>query len=225
MRRVLLATLAFAVSVSISWGHLTSGSLKFSRQGPYHPGDTLTISFRVGVIHGNCNIDLRLDGKKWTSLKANLPAPAVQTYTYKWTVGTDTTSRGKIRICQLNGSTCTDADSTDDPDGRQKGSRYVLISQPFTIAATSAILPGTTDDVPALSMSAPGAVDIAFSLVSEGMVNLTAYDARGRETAVLLNTRYPAGSHRLSLFSEALRAHPEWILRLNAAGHSQALHR
>jgi hypothetical protein len=72
---------------------------------------------------------------------------------------------------------------------------------------------------------APGAFDLAFSLSSEGPVSLAAYDAQGREAAILLRDRFSAGEHRLSIYSEALRAHPEWILRLDMAGRIEALQR
>lgn len=222
MFRVLLAT-AVVTFTSLPWAHLTSGTLKLSRSGPYHPGDTLTISFGVDIPHSGCNIDLTLDGKKWTTLKANMPAPSRQTYSYKWTVGPDTTSKGKIRICQMNGTTCTNADSTNDPSGTKNGARYVLISQPFVIApvVTALSRPGTEpgmqpgiDAAPSLREAAPGSLELSFSLASEGPVSLVAYDARGRVAAVLLTGRYAPGFHRLSLFSKARRAHPEWILRI-----------
>lgn len=221
MRRVLLATAVLALA-TVSWGHLTPGSLKFSRPGPYRPGDTLTISFGVDIPHGGCNVDLALDGKKFTTIKANISAPSKQTYKFKWTVGQDTSSKAKIRICQMGGSTpCTDADNVDRPSS---GMNYVLMGSVFSIAPVPAALSRTQDgNAPALAWSAPGALDLAFSLTSEGPVTLIAYDARGREAAVLLRDRFSAGAHRFSLFSAALRAHPGWILRLNVDGRSDAL--
>jgi hypothetical protein len=221
MRRFLFATAVIAFAAS-SWGHLTPGSLKFSRPAPYHPGDTLTISFGVDVPHGGYNVDLTLDGKKFTTIKANISAPSKQTYKYKWTVGQDTSSKAKIRICQMGGSTpCTDADNADRPSS---GMNYVLISSVLSIAPVPAALsPREVENARALTRTAPGALDLAFSLPSEGPVALIAYDAQGREAATLLRDRFSAGVHRFTLFSEALRAHPEWILRLNAAGRSEAL--
>jgi hypothetical protein len=221
MRRVLSATILF-VFITASWGHLVPGSLKFSRPGPYHPGDTLTISFGVDVPHGGCNVDLSLDGKKFTTLKSNISAPSKQTYKYKWTVGQDTSSKAKIRICQMGGSTpCTDADNVDRPSS---GNNYVLMGSVFSIVASApaALPPGAAGYGSAVTMAAPGALAIAFSLPSEGPVSLAAYDAQGREAALLLRDRFSAGSHRLSIFSAALRAHPGWILRLDAAGRSEA---
>jgi hypothetical protein len=222
MRRFLFATAALALITS-SWGHLTPGSLKFSRQGPYRPGDTLTISFGVDQPHGGCNVDLTLDGKKFTTIKANISAPSKQTYKYKWTVGQDTTSKGKIRICQMGGSTpCTDADNMDRPSS---GNNYVLMGSAFTVAVPAALAPREGGAAHAMTRVAPGAFDLAFSLSSEGPVSLAAYDAQGREAAILLRDRFSAGEHRLSIYSEALRAHPEWILRLDMAGRIEALQR
>jgi hypothetical protein len=221
MRRVLFATAVLAIAAS-SWAHLVPGSLKFSRPGPYHPGDTLTISFGVDVPHGGYNVDLTLDGKKFTTIKANIAAPSKQTYKYKWTVGQDTSSKAKIRICQMGGSTpCTDADNVDRPSS---GMNYVLIGSVFTIAPVPAALsPREGESAPALAWAAPGALELAFSLPAEGPVTLIAYDAEGREAAVLLRDRFSAGAHRFPLFSAALAAHPGWILRLEAAGRSDAL--
>jgi hypothetical protein len=227
MRRVLFATAALAL-VTTSWGHLLAGTLKLSRTGPYHPGDTLTVSFGVDIPHpGGCNVDLSLDGKTWKTIKASIPAKTKQTYFYKWTVGADTSSHGRLRICQMNGKQCTDADSTDDPKGSTvAGSRYFLISSPFAITAKS-IVPSQIEFNAGSSRSfrqiGPGALDLAFSLTSDGLVSLIAYNAQGRKTAVLFRDRFTTGSHRISLFSEALRTHPEWVLRLDAAGRSETL--
>lgn len=224
MRRVLFATVAFAIATS-SWGHLVSNSLKLSRTGPYHPGDTLTVTFGVDQPHSGCNIDLTLDGKKWTSLKSNMPAASKQNYSYKWTVGQDTTSKGKIRICQMdNGSVCTDADSTNKPAGVGSPARYVLVSAPFSITpSVSALSKSEIETSRGLFKLGAGSLEVSFSLSVESPVSLIAYDAQGREAAVLLRDRYAAGDHRISIRSESLRAHPEWILRLDAAGRIEAL--
>jgi hypothetical protein len=222
MRRFSLATAALALAAT-SWGHLTPGSLKFSRPGPYRPGDTLTVSFGVDVPHGGCNVDLTLDGKKFTTIKANISAPSKQTYKYKWTVGQDTSSKAKIRICQMGGSSpCTDSDNMDRPSS---GNNYVLMGSVFSILPlVPAALPSRPDGAGrALTKVAPGALDLSLSLASEGPVSLIAYDAQGREAAILLRERFSAGSHRISVYSEALRAHPEWILRLDMAGRIEAL--
>jgi hypothetical protein len=223
MRPFLSAIIALNL-ISISWGHFTPGSLKFSRSGPYHPGDTVTVSFGVDIPHGVIDIDFTPNGKTWTMLKSGMVAKSKMTYTYKWTVGTDTTSRGKLRICQENGTKCTNADTTNDPSGNMNGARYVLIGGPLSITANSTALSRMgSDAAPALRAAEAGALDLAFSLPSEGPVSLIAYDAAGRETAVLLRDRFSAGAHSLSLFSEALRAHPGWVLRLDVDGKSEAL--
>jgi hypothetical protein len=219
MPRFLLAT---ALATSLSFGHLTPNSLKFSRSAPYKPGDTVTVSFAVDVPHNGVNVDFSPDGKAWTTLKSNMPAPSRTTYSYKWIVGKDTTQHGKIRICQMNGSTCTNADTTNDPSGQVKGSRYVLISAPFSISAPTGLAPLPSDAAPSLRFRGPGSLDLGFALPTEGPVSLVAYDARGRKAAVLLEGRYPAGAHRVSLFSEALRAHPDWVLRWIAPGQAEA---
>jgi len=225
MRRFLFAILAVSL-VSLSWGHFVPGSLKFSRPSPYHPGDTVTVSYGVDVPHGVIDIDFSLNGKTWTSVKSGIAAKSKMTYTYKWTVGQDTTTHGKLRICQENGTKCTNADTTDDPSGAKNGARYVLMSGPISIVAPStALSPGELAAAPSLREVAPGSLELAFSLPSESPVRLIAYDARGRETALLLRDRFSAGAHRLSLFSEALREHPDWLLRLSVAGQNQALDR
>lgn len=226
MRRFLIATAALSL-VSLSWGHLTPGSLKFSRPGPYHPGDTVTVSFGVDVPHGVVDIDFSLNGKTWTMLKSGMQASSRTTYNYKWTVGTDTTSHGKIRICQENGTKCTNADTTSDPGGTAKGvngSRYVLVSSAFSIQADpTGLSRPASGPAPSLREVAPGSLELAFSLASEGLVSLIAYDAQGREAALLMRDRFAAGPHRFPLYFEALRAHPEWVLRLNLAGRIEAL--
>ncbi|MBW8888960.1 MAG: hypothetical protein JF616_14495 [Fibrobacteres bacterium] len=225
MRRFLIAIAALSL-VSMSWGHFTPGSLKFSRPSPYHPGDTVTVSYAVEVVHGVIDIDFSLNGKTWTSVKSGIAAKSKMTYTYKWTVGQDTTSHGKLRICQENGTKCTNADTTNDPSGAINGARYVLISPLISIVApTSNLSQFASDAAPTLREVGPGSLELGFSLASEGPVSLIAYDAQGREAALLLRDRFSAGAHRFSLFSQALREHPAWLLRLNVAGQNQPLGR
>ncbi len=225
MRRFPFAMIAMSM-VSLSWGHFVPGSLKFSRPSPYHPGDTVTVSFGVDQPHGVIDIDFSLNGKTWTSVKAGMAAKSKMTYTYKWTVGQDTTTHGKLRICQENGTKCTNADTTNDPSGTINGARYVLISNPISIIAPStALAKSPFAAAPSLCEVEPGSLELSFSLPSESPVRLIAFDAQGRETALLLSDRFSAGAHRLSLFSGALREHPDWLLRLSLAGRYQALDR
>jgi hypothetical protein len=227
MRRFHFAIAALTL-VSLSWGHLVPGSLKFSRPWPYHPDDTVTVSFGVEQPHGVVDIDFSLNGKVWTSVKAGMSASTEMTYSYRWKVGKDTTSHGKLRICQENGTKCTNADTTSDPGGTAKGvngSRYTLISNPFSIVAVpiTALSRTEFESAPSLSEVAPSSLYLTFSLLSEGPVSLIAYDAEGREAAVLLRDRFSAGAHRVPLRSDALQAHPEWVLRLNVAGRLEAI--
>jgi hypothetical protein len=184
------------------------------------------VSFGVDVVHDGCNIDLNLDGKKWNTIKPNMAAPSRQTYSYKWIMGQDTSSRGKIRICQKSGSVgCTDADTIDAPGGtQQKPVPYVLISAPFSIKApTTALSRPEKNFTPSLRAVGTGSLELTFSLPSEGPVSLIAYNAQGRVAATLLQKRYSASVHKLSLYSEALRSHPDWILRLKVGSQAQAL--
>lgn len=208
--------------VSMPWAHLVPNSFKLSKAGPYHNGDTITLTYGIDVTHGGVNVDFSSDGgNTWTTIKANLPAGSKGNSSYKWPVTQSATQQGKLRICQMGGSTpCTNANKTDNPSG---GPNYWLISPVFTIDAATSLEPRLSETAPSFSQNSQGLVELAFTMASEGPVRLDAYDASGRIVAALFEGRYAAGSHRLSLFAETLRAHPEWILRLNTAGRIQTL--
>ncbi len=207
---------------SLPWAHLTPNSFKTSKAGPYKAGDTITVTYGIGVTHGGVNVDFSSNGgNTWTTIKANLPGGNSGNSSYKWPVTQGPTQQGKLRICQMGGSTpCVDANKTDNPSG---GPNYWLISPVFTIEAVTALESRVNEATPAFSQSTAGMVELAFTMASEGPVRLDAYDASGRNVAALFEGRYAAGSHRLSLFAETLRVHPEWILRLTTAGHIQTL--
>lgn len=210
--------------VSAGFPHLTANSLKMTGASPYRAIDSVTVSWAVGVPHGGVNVDYSADGgKTWKTLKANISARSAGNYTYKWGISEAPTEKAKLRICQMGGSTpCTNADSVNRPSS---GSNYVLISNVFAIQTATALAPSRATAAPTLSMNADGSLEAAFTLPADGEVSLIAYDSKGREAALLSRGRYPAGAHRFSLFSEALRGHRDWIVRLEAAGKVQVLAR
>jgi hypothetical protein len=219
MHRSLIATAAFVLATS-AWAHLTPNSLKPTGGATYHPGDTVTVSWNVDIVHDGFNVDFSSDsGKTWTTSLANLPDKTTGAHTAKWIVPNKPTQHGRLRLCQKQGTAvCTDANNVSIPSGKPVGvGPYVMVSGTFTVAAPVAIAPGHAEAARSLRATGPGSLDLAFSLASEGAVSLIAFDATGREAAVLLQARYPAGFHRVALFSESLRAHPEWVLRLNGA--------
>lgn len=217
MRRIIALIPALAAAAQ---AHLIAGSLLITADlmpgsgVNLRPGHAYTVTWRVDVPH-NEGIDLAFSadsGRTWTTVKANLPDQA-KTGSYNWTVPSTYTTKGRLRICQTEKSPkCTDADNKERPSGPAP---YVLVTNGlFSIVQPSALAP----DVPAPSLrnAGPGAVEADFTLPDDGPVRLSAYAADGRAAAVLLEGRYSAGSHRLSLFSERLRAHPEWKLRLES---------
>lgn len=219
MYRRLIATAAFVFAVS-TWAHLTPNSLKPTGGATYHPGDTVMVSWNVDIAHDGFNVDFSSDsGKTWTTSLSNLPDKSTGAHSAKWIVPQKPTQRGRLRLCQKQGNAgCTDANNVSIPSGKPAGvGPYVMVSGVFTIAAPVAISHSRAEGARSLRATGPGSLDLAFSLASEGAVSLIAFDAAGRETAVLLQARFAAGFHRVALFSESLRAHPEWVLRLSGA--------
>jgi hypothetical protein len=221
MRRILIP-IFFSACAGAGWAHLKPNSLTLSGSGPYHPGDTVTVAWGVDIPHDGINVDFTSNGgKSWTTVKANMAARSGGNYSYKWAVPDSATENGKIRICQKQGSAaCRDADTVSRPSGPAP---YILVSNKISIATPTALAPAGPAreghaEGPMVRRIGPGALELTIDLAAETDVAITAYDARGREEARILDRRLPPGSHRLSVFSEALRAHPEWIPRLKTSG-------
>jgi methionine aminopeptidase len=185
--------------------HLTAGSLVPAGGGTIHVGDVVSIQWTVNIFHaGKTDIGYSKDGgTTWTSL-INTFQDAAGANTYSWTVKANQVSTmGKLRICQMAGVACTDANNVSAPS---TGGPYVLVNQTFTVATVTGLVPAAKDSK-ALSMEFnPGsrAVEIGFALKETQSVVLEAFDTQGRLMATLLEGSYGAGSHQLSVFSNRL---------------------
>ena len=186
--------MAILAGVGIAGAHLTANSLKLSGTGPYHPGETVTVTWGVAQAHDGINVDFSSDGKTWTSLKGNLSKSEA---TYRWTVPQTLTQQGRIRICQMQGTTtCTDANNASRPSS---GAPYVLVSTSFTITASTALMPRESETPISLIVQGPGLMKLAFSLVTEDDVAFQVFDLEGRLQATLLAGHYAPGTHAFTI--------------------------
>ncbi len=201
-----LMGLALLGMATFAGAHLAPGSLKPAGGGTVHVGDKVDVQWSVGTFHtGKTDIGYSKDGgATWTSLVNNFQ-DAANANTYSWTVTANQVSTmGKLRICQMAGVACTDANNVSAPGG---SAPYVLVSQTFTVATVTGIASAAKDSK-ALSMEFnPGsrAVEIGFALKETQSVVLEAFDTQGRLVATLLEGSYGAGSHQLSVFSNRLQ--------------------
>jgi hypothetical protein len=164
------------------------------------------------------DIDYSKDGgTTWTSVKANYQAVAGDN-TFNWTVPSDATTKGKIRVCLGAGLSCADAKTNSPSDAP-----YALISPAFTVSgATSVSAPSAAGEAALGFNPETRNVNVSFSLASEQDVSLQAFDAQGHLIATLLQGSRGAGFHQLSLYSNRLEAvHGVVVLKLQAGAESR----
>lgn len=185
--------------------HLMADGLKPGAGETLKKGDTYTITFKEQVNHGkNADIALSIDGgTTWSDIKTGFGDQQGEN-SFKWTVAGATTINAKIRICQKDPNGCTNADNVSDINGTKGGGHYILVSPAFTIAeagsgvlAASSAQPFSIDYHPSTRN-----VDVSFGLSEAREISLNVFDAQGRLMATLVQGRFEAGSHTLSVFSD-----------------------
>ena len=167
-------------SMGLAGAHLKSGSLIPNGSVTLKPADVFNITWTVNTAHpGGTDIAFSKDGTTWTTIKSKF-MDGLGSNTFAWTVPNDITDTGRIRICQLGGSSgCTDANNSSNP---ATNAPYVLVSSNFMISAATGILPNSTDNN-SLSLKAnqnASAIEINFSVISNGSVKLLAYNLQGK---------------------------------------------
>jgi hypothetical protein len=209
-----LAILAMAIAAE---AHLVAGSLSIKGGETFSAGSSVNVKWRQDAGHdGKYDFKFSNDGgANWVTVDEEKQMPATTgEITYVWTVPSQPTTQGQFRVCQLNGGiekACDDA-------------TYMLKSPNFIVATGNSIRSATALGAGSLSYDARTCnLDISFMLAAEGEVLVQAFDASGRLIATLLGGRRPAGSHRVSVFSNRLEAGAPAIFRLTAGGKIQSL--
>ncbi|MEN9309450.1 MAG: hypothetical protein RL173_3382 [Fibrobacterota bacterium] len=129
---------AFCLALTaMAFAHIKPGSLSIKSGTTYTQGQKVSISWSASIDHNKSGYDLWYSpdaGKNWTSLKTGIPGAANNVLvTYEWTVPSQPTTTGMIRVFQLFGGTvATNPSSPGD---------YTLFSPAFTIASASAVAP------------------------------------------------------------------------------------
>jgi hypothetical protein len=218
IKRVLAAGCVL-MAAGMANAHLLDGSLSVKGGETFTAGQVVPVKWNVNVLHdGKMDIDYSKDGgTTWTSVKANYPAVAGDN-TFNWTVPSDATTKGKIRVCLGAGSPCSEA-KTSSPNAAP----YALISPAFTVSgATSVSAPAFAGEASLSFNGETRNVNVSFSLASEQDVSLQAFDAQGHLIATLLQGDRGAGYHQLSLYSNRLEAvHGVVVLKLQAGAETR----
>jgi hypothetical protein len=199
--------LGCVVAVGMAGAHLNGKHLSPEGADILKIGVPFTISWVVDVAHGK-GTDIavsRDNGTTWTDIKTGI-AEAEGTNTFSWTVTGPAVTQARVRICQQSDTPapCTDADKSNSPTAAPNG-HYVLITSSFKIEEGTAV-----NDVDRMGGIAIGFdpqsrnVEVSFPLAQAQDVSLQALDLQGRLVATLVQGRYAAGEHKLSVFSNRL---------------------
>jgi hypothetical protein len=215
--RGVVAGVLLAIGLQSAWAHLGAGTLTMTPEAPFKAKATVAIKWTVTVPHSGTDIEYSSNGgKSWTMVRKDYASGANGAQTFNWTVPDSATEAGMIRICQKQGSTgCTNADTVSRPSSAP----YTLVSRRFSItAAPVALQQATMQWDGLLRQTGSGVYELNLALAEAGELIVSAFEANGSEAQVLLTRRLNAGSHRLSIESEALRAHPQWVVRARLNG-------
>ncbi|MDB5104040.1 MAG: endonuclease [Fibrobacteres bacterium] len=214
-----LAAWAVVAATGMANAHLSNAGFKPEGGESLKPGDSFTVTWTQSVDHpGGTNIDFSKDGTTWTTVKAGF-ADADGVNSFKWTVPNEVTTNARIRICQLAGATCSDANNFSSPGNTAP---YVLVSTKFAITAGTGIAANAGNGTNGSEMRfnpATRNLEVSFFMAKAGPVSIQAMDARGRVVATLLEGNRAAGSHSLSVFSNSVsQASGTLVFQLKAGG-------
>lgn len=139
MNRVTLACLLIA---SGAFAHIKPGSFSVASGTVYTVGQNVTLSWSASIDHNMSAYNLWYStdsGKSWTTVKSGIPGKASNVLvTYQWTVPTQPTKKGMLRVFQVFGGTV--ATSPSNPGD------YTLFSPVFEIKATSSVRERASSD-------------------------------------------------------------------------------
>ncbi|GEM_PF-1587940 len=206
-----MAGLVVMAAVGMASAHLSLSGFNPAGGESLKPGDSFTITWSVDVQHqGGTDIAFSKDGgTTWTDVKKGVADGSTKN-SFKWTVPNQPTTTGKIRICQLAGAVCTDANNISKPGGAglNGSAPYVLVSNALTIAPATGITTPANQANPLTVDFHPETrnVDVSFGLTESKEVLLQVFDSQGRLLATLVQGAFASGPHKLSLFSNRLVA-------------------
>ena len=186
--------------------HLVAGSLSIKGGETFSAGSTVNVKWSQDVGHdGKYDFKYSKDGgTTWTDVEKNKQLPtAAGEITYVWTVPGEATTQGQFRVCQqAGGAACTDA-------------TYMLKSPNFTVTAGSPVRPAAVPEAGSLAYDARTRnLEVSLDLASRELVNLDAFDSRGKLLAILLDGFQDAGERKLSVFSSRLDDSQAMVFRL-----------
>lgn len=192
--RNLVAAVGILGGAFLAEAHLVAGSLSVKAGDKVKAGDVVNVKWTISVTHapGDFDISVSTNGggafQKVETKKFPLSPAEV---TYAWTVPNTPSTTAQIQICQHSGS---------------NNCEYSLKSGNFTIEASSSILDKSASiPAPALRFDAVTRnLEVSFLSAKEERVTVLAFDAKGKVEASLLDGRYSAGTHKVSIFSNRL---------------------
>jgi len=204
---------ALSLTLGLASAHLVAGSLKPVGSETFTTGATAEISWTQTVAHdGKYDIYYSKDGgTNWVKFVASqqFSKSGNTKVTYSWTVPSEATTTGMIRVCQLGQSNPECIDPT-----------YTLKSAVFTITAAGTAINEVAKSPMGSSLkvnlSARG-IEGSYSLTETQKVTLQAIKPDGRMIDALELGDQSAGSHSISWQPKGLQSLTgSVILRLKA---------
>jgi len=192
MNKVSLLCLVVAAA---AWAHIKPGSFSVQNGMVYTPGQIVTLAWTASIDHNMSNYDLWYSadsGKTWTTVKSGIPGKAANVLvTYAWTVPSQPTTKGMLRVFQVFGGTvATNPSSPGD---------YTLFSPVFEIKSTSAVSgPAHSVGMDALRLRGDR-VEIRIAATQAGAASLEILNLDGSIERSLDLPTVRAGDYRFEL--------------------------
>jgi len=128
--------LALCLSLSVAvFAHIKPGSLSVKSGTVWTSGQVVSLSWSASIDHNKSSYTLWYSpdsGKTWNTVKTGIPGQAAGVaVVYSWTVPTEPTTKGMIRVFQVFGGTV--ATNPSNPGD------YTLFSPVFTIKAATGV--------------------------------------------------------------------------------------
>lgn len=212
------------LGAGLSQAHLIDGSLEPKGGESLVVGQIVSIAWTVEQNHGR-GIDIAFSkdgGATWKDIKTGYSDTETDNV-FKWTVPADAvTAGGKLRVCQSG--PCTDKQNVTKAEGNS--SPWYLVSNAFAVQASSGIARGS-ETGNGLSLDfrpETRSVEVAFAADAGDRILLQAFDARGRLVATLIDGRFAAGPHKVSVFSNRLGSASGSLMFKLRVGDREAAH-
>jgi hypothetical protein len=214
-----LGITSFLFATTLSFAHIDKTSLSVKGGETFKAQEKVTVTWNAAANNDHNMASWTFwyskdGGTTWTSVKSAIPGKAsTATISYEWTVPSDSTRLGKIRVHQSGYSGAgTPGNATND---------YTIITPVFTITAAATAIRATASAPTAASASltAEGnTIAIRFLATESRSASVEVYDMNGTLQNTMALAGVKVGANLMNLSAKDLGLTGKSVLRLRIGG-------